>query len=418
MIVSFRCPTKLKEQIDGYIAADLYPDFSTFCVTALENQILLEESHRKTAGQPASDSAERGFSERISSNDLSEKGKKHRNSPAAASRIQIPSYPPSPGTPPTEIQRARLVESNRPETIAAPSIPLDLNLARLDGKPPFSLPSLFADVFERDHIVPIDRWLFGQYNRLLPAKVSIRALAVISHEGKDSLTLESVAPRIAQVAAELGDYLRSLDRRFANHRDDALATAFPEGNLEGQKGRLRYQNHFVGHTVKGEQGGMLVGLKLAQIHVFKNKPHILPTTAGWDFARLSNPILDSAIDQNAAKLSEEEIIFLLRHIKDHVPTELFAYHVILSSICDGKNTPELLNQDLAKFLSPGKRLDDEQDFLTTQRNGVFGRMTDLGLVSRDRQGTRITYRLTPDGKNFLDDVGKIPSRNDKEGIHV
>lgn len=418
MIVSFRCPARIKEQIDNLIAIGFYPDFSTFCVTALENQLLLEESHSKATGQPAPGAAETVLPGRVSSKHLSGKGKKPLNREEEVSRTHAPTYPAPPGTPPTEIQRARLVETHRPEITTAPSIPLDLNLARLDGKPPFSLPSLFADIFQGAHIIPIDRWLFGQYNRLLPAKVSIRALAVISHEGKDSLILESVAPRIAQIAAELGDYLRSLDRRFANHRDDALATAFPEGNLEGQKGRLRYQNHFVGHTVKGEQGGMLVGLKLAQIHVFKNKPHILPTTAGWDFARLTNPILDSAIDQNATKLSEEEIRFLLSHIKKHVPTELFAYHLILSLICDGKNTPELLNQDLARFLSPGKRLDDEQDFVTTQRNGVIGRMSDLGLVGRDRQGTRITYRLTADGKNFLDEVGKIASWNDKEDIHV
>src|SRR5436853_1441001 len=138
-------------------------------------------------------------------------------------------------------------------------------------------------MFRLDEDIPLERWLFGQYNRLLPAKISLRALAGIAMEGRDELQLNSAAPRIAEVATRLGDYLRALDRRFGTHRDDALATAFPESGLEGQKGRVRYQNQFVGHTVKGEQGGLLVGLKLAIIQVHRNKPYILPTLAGWGF---------------------------------------------------------------------------------------------------------------------------------------
>jgi DNA-binding transcriptional ArsR family regulator len=283
-----------------------------------------------------------------------------------------------------------------------------LSLSRLDDKPPFSFPSILADVFQAQKMIPIERWLFGQYNRLLPAKVSIRVLAVISMEGKDSLALGAVAPKIAEVASVLGDYLRLLDRRFANHRDDAIATAFPDGGVEGQKGRVRYQNHFVGHTVKGEQGGMLVGLKLAVIQVHKNKPYILPTIAGWDFARLANPIFDSPIGQNPPRLGREEVSFLLQHIKENVPVELFAYRVILSLVSQGENTPELVNQHLVRYITPGKNPQNEQDFISTQRNGVLGRMTDLGLVNRERQGTRITYQLTPEGKKFLNEI--VPSQ--------
>lgn len=287
------------------------------------------------------------------------------------------------------------------------SVHSELCLSDVREEPPFSLPSTFVDVFQPGQVVPVDRWLFGQYNRLLPAKLSIRALSVIANEGKESLVLSTVAPRIAEIAAKFGDHLRSLDRHFGSHRDDALATAFPDGGVEGQKGRVRYQNHFVGHMVKGEQGGMLVGLKLAFIQVAKNRPYILPTTAGWEFSRLANPLLDDSTGQKPLKLSDAEIGFLLDHIREHVPVEMFAYRVVLSLVSQGQNTPEPLNQHVAAFLPSGRSLDEEADLVTTQRNGVLGRLGDLGLMTRERQSTRIIYHLTTEGARFLEDVGTV-----------
>jgi hypothetical protein len=293
------------------------------------------------------------------------------------------------------------------EAVTQLGMPSILTRDRLNGKPPFTLPAMFADVFDGADSVPIERWLFGQYNRIFPAKVSIRALAVIALEGKDALTLSTVGPRIAEAASQVGEYLRMLDRRFGHHRDDALATAFPPAGLEGEKGRLRYQNHFVGHTARGEQGGMLVGLKLAMIQIAKNKPHILPTAVGWEFARLANPLLDGPADQPKRRLTEDETAFLLEHIKAYVPVEAFAYRVVLSIIDAGHNTPESVNDHLKGFRSPERRTNPDDDFLATQRNGVLGRMTDLGLVGRERQATRVTYRMTEEGRAFLEKVGTV-----------
>jgi hypothetical protein len=266
---------------------------------------------------------------------------------------------------------------------------------------------MFADVFDGADSVPVERWLFGQYNRIFPAKVSVRALAVIALEGKDGLILSAVGPRIAEAASQAGEYLRTLDHRFGHHRDDALATAFPSAGLEGEKGRLRYQNHFVGHTVKGEQAGMLVGLKLAVIQTGKNKPHILPTVAGWEFARLTNPLLDDSAGDSKRRLSEDEVEFLLEHIAANVPPEVFAYRSLMSIVDAGYNTPESVNTRLKELRGPDRRSNSDDDFLATQRNGALGRMTDLGLVGRERQATRVNYRLTEKGRAFLQKVGTI-----------
>jgi hypothetical protein len=399
MIISFRCLPGLKEKVDALIAEGLYPDFSSFCITAIENQLLLEEA---TGADEIGLNSKKSLKRRLSPKESPKKMPASGVSGTTANMDVVKSSAASLGD-----EHLTSTENRKLEVDNDLPIPLDLRLDRLNGEPPFPLPSMLADFFQVGQIIPVNRWLFGQYNRLLPAKVSIRALAIISLEGKDSLGLATVAPRIAEIASIMSNYLQFLDKRFANHRDDALATAFPVGGAEGQKGRVRYQNHFVGHTVKGEQGGMLVGMKLAVVQVHKNKPHIFPTIAGWEFARLRNPILDTPANQNPHRLSEEEIAFLLKHIKENVPVELFAYRVILSLISKGDNTPELVNQNLAEYITPERNPENEQDFMATQRNGAIGRMIDVGLVGRERQGTRVIYYLTPEGKKFLDGISAI-----------
>lgn len=386
MIVSFRCTPDLKDRVDELVQSGVYDDFSTFCVAAIENQLLLEAEHADGEGVATKLPSKR----RARPTARSAAG-----SASALAMLELAS-PSSPGGRPND------------EAVTEIGVPSLLKRDRLNEKPPFMLPAMFADVFDGADRVPVDRWLFGQYNRIFPVKVSTRALAAIALEGKDALNLSTAGPRIAEAASQVGEYLRMLDRRFGHHRDDALATAFPSAGLEGEKGRLRYQNHFVGHTVKGEQGGMLVGLKLAVIQTVKNKPHILPTSAGWEFAQLANPLLDDHADDPKRRLTEDEAAFLLEHIRANVPAEVFAYRVVLSVIDAGHNTPDSVNERLKAFRSPDRRSNDDDDFLATQRNGALGRMTDLGLVGRERQATRVSYRLTEEGRTFLHKVGAVP----------
>lgn len=391
MITSFRCPPQIKGQIDILIRKGRYPDFSAFCVVALENQLLLEDASDDTSPSP---------------------GHPADQGPAMRRRRErLKKSPATPKSPPSyEMDSTGLNLGN-----GQPSADVSdftkrwpgFSIGFLAEKRPFPLPDSYADIFESATRIPPDRFLFGQYNRLLPAKVSIRALSAIALEGRLALGLERVAPRIAELAAAFGTYLKGLDRKFGTHRDDALATAFPEEGLDGQKGRLRYQNHFVGHTVKGEQGGLLVGLKLATIQVIKNKPHILPTSAGWEFARLNNPLLDTAIPDAPVKFSQEEISFLLDHIRQHVPVERFAFQLLMSLIVAGRQTPESLTRALLSYLESAQTREEQRDFVSTQRTGLTGRMADLGLLIHERNGTRITYKLTASGKQFLDLIGPV-----------
>lgn len=395
MIVSFRCSPEVKKRIDQLVQEGLYPDFSSFCAVAVENQLLLED------GQPT------GRSERTPPRPQAQRSARDRVRMGRTEvRLGELSGPPPRATASAVAALAALSVDSR--------LPRELDLATVSSDPPFPLPDALADLFQPGQPVPVDRWLFGQYNRVLPSKVSIRALASIaSSEGKESLVLESAAARIAEVAADFGEYLQELDRKFATHRDDSLATAFPEKGADGQKGRVRYQNQFVGHTVKGEQGGILVGLKLATIKVIKNKPHILPTQIGWRFALLDNPLLDGKPKEMDQKLSQIERDFLIQHIQASVPIEAFAYATTLNLISRGICSPDAMNAALAPLLSPTRVPAETKEFVNTQRSGVLGRMTDLGLVSQERDGRHVSRTLTGEGKRFLEKAGQLtfPPKN-------
>ena len=379
MIISFRCPPALKEKVEKLIASGSYPDLSSFCTAAIENLLLLEEHIPHFQG------------ERVPT-------KVPKTAPARRPKDTA-----------TQIAPERPVSPNMASSESGANnstFPVELAAVDQNSKVPFTLPVAVADLFKPSDRVPVDRWLFGQYNRIFPAKVTLRALSnVAMKEGKETLVLDAIGARIAEIAAIVGDRLRALDRRLATHRDDALATAFPDPSRDGQKGRMRYQNHFVGHTVKGEQGGLPVGLKLAVIHVLKNKPHILPTPAGWSFAQLPNPILDDPSAPIEQRLTTAEREFLLAHIRDQVPVELFAYRTLLSMLSRGIDSPDAMNSALMSLLSEERKADDSREFVNTQRAGVLGRMTDLGLITHERDGRFVRRQLTEVGRTFLSEVG-------------
>jgi len=259
------------------------------------------------------------------------------------------------------------------------------------------------DVFSKGSKVSVDRWFFGQHNKLLPVKASCRALAVLLVERPMGVSISDAGPRIAKEAASLGDYLRELDARSGATREDALATAFPDTSEDSDRSRLRYANQFIANfTSQNQLSGLLADLKLIN-NLRAKEPLLLLTEPGLRFAKLSNPILDEPMRSNGIprpRFSKDEIEFLLSHIRDQVPVEDFAFRTVLSALKAGVNTPEALDDKLGASLQSGKKKISDA-FVTTQRSGVISRMSDLDLVLRHRQGIRVKYEATSRGIAYL-----------------
>jgi predicted transcriptional regulator len=240
-------------------------------------------------------------------------------------------------------------------------------------------------------------WVFGQHNKLLPVKASCRAIANLLLNAPNGLEAEEVSRVVAGYATELGAFLSQLDEKYERTRDEMLAVAFP-GRADPDKGRIRYANQFVvGVTKAGGITGLLVDLGLIN-KLDPSSTRVALTEAGWTFALLPNPVLDENSGNPERKLSLDERNFLLEHIAKNVATEREAFRQILGAIHDGHDNPEKLRGAFSKI---EKETPKNQLYFSTQRSGALSRLADLGLLRRERNGTRVRYAITDDGAAFL-----------------
>jgi hypothetical protein len=283
----------------------------------------------------------------------------------------------------------------------ANGIPMLFRRENIPKDPPEKVPDLPSDVWSNGQSIPLDRWMLGQQNRLLPAKVNSRAFAHLFLENPKGLPIAEATTRIAANAAVLGEHLRKLDVELGSPRDDALATAFPANGDEAEKSISRYANQFVVYqNTRGELSGLMVDLKLINILHSRRDRLVVPTKVAWEFAAMPNPVLDGQTNGAVEKFSPEERDFLINHIRTSVPVEAFAYKLILSAVRDGHESPEQIDTALKAHVTEG-RDDLSQSFLASQRSGAISRMSDLNLIARRRDGVRVFYSVTQQGLNFL-----------------
>lgn len=364
MIVCIEITLKTKDELDRLLAIGGYRDYSEAVSIAVANQVLL-----------------------------------HREKESAGSVVLGQQM----AAPPTEVERQKPLVANVVEGLP-PAFSLSGIIKRTTNGAP--LPN---DSFVNGQEIPLDRWIFGQHNKLLPVKASCRALArMLSLESTSGgVPLSKAAADIASDAVKLGDYLRMLESRSTLTRDESISVAFPYSDSpNGDKSRLRYANQFVASlTTHGKLSGLLVDLKLINQDHSKNR-RLLLTDQGWQFALLSNPILDSgSYAARQEKFSGEEVELLVEHIRLHVPTEDFAYRAVLNAIFSGANTPDQLDEALGRYVSERQEKPFTKAFVTTQRAGVISRMSDLGLVQRSRDGVKVTYVVSGRGSEFLSRMG-------------
>lgn len=268
-------------------------------------------------------------------------------------------------------------------------------------------------VEERWTDIPPDKWLFGQYNKLLPVKAACRALWNLLRSRPAGIALTEAASRISDAARGLGDYLQVMDALYQPRREGSLSAAFPTSSIDSDGSRLRFANQFVAQSRQDRLEGLPAGLKLVTLDPAK-PPRLWLTKAGADFALLDNPVLDAKDPPPDRKFSDPETRFLLSHILQSVPREVSAYTAIMDAVEGGSNGPEEVDAFLRERFGLKMESDISRTFLATQRTGAISRMIDLGLLVRIRKGLNVRYHATTAGLRFRAGVnaGKSSERTE------
>ena len=378
MVICFDANTEAKRSLDALLATGQFKDTSEVISMALVNYEVLQRSVSRGGPTVMPDTAP----------------VTNQQSPAVASELNPPRSP-------------------KPAAMA-PQIPelFFINSSNADGVKLASVASMSEGVPSN---LPPARWLFGQYNKYLPVKASCRALLNLWRQKPGGVALAEAVASISQAAWELGDYLFALDQQAGRAREEAFAAAFPVSATNGAGSRIRFANQFVGDLRQPKQAegqpketkfiGLPAALKFMQCSDGKN-PILELTTAGAEFALLQNPIFDGTQEPASRKFSDGEIEFLLAHIRRCVPEELSAYISVIDAITNGANTPDQVDKFLCErfqlevVASAHTENEITKTFLTTQRTGAISRLADLGLITRVKEGLRVTYHLAPSAKIF------------------
>lgn len=417
MIICFNCSAETKDQLDRSLATGCYRDYGEVIAAAIRNQVLMESEIASKGAIVFGDIAKAVPSTLVPSANVPPPEppsvppalKAASQAAPARSEREAPRRTSTGSSPPAKalVRGSAKVRPARENADSGTVVP---SLFRLNGfapgPPPAGLADLPPDMWLPGQPVPLDRWMLGQQNRLLPAKANIRAIFHLFIENKKGLPISETANRIATSALALGDYLAALDAVRTAGRDDALATAFPTTGEGADKGCVRYANQFVVYqNSRGELSGLMVDLKLINVVRRRKERLIVPTQVAWEFATLANSVLDRHGEGAAERFSAEERALLIRHIAASVPVEAFAYRAILQAVRDGDDTPDTMDGALKKAYVAEDRAEAlSQSFLASQRSGAVSRMSDLGLIERQRTGVRVSYAMTDAGLAFLKDV--------------
>lgn len=250
--------------------------------------------------------------------------------------------------------------------------------------------------------------LWGQYNRIFPVKLTLRVLAnelrnqavhatsQVDGSGEEWVSMDRFADEVSDLAREYGLKISQVDKNESRGRGEKLSAALPIGD-DAQKSKKRFKSHFVGYA---EQNGNLAGAapKLRLVNIPEDSRAIMGITEpGLKFAELWNPLLDGGVSSDRS-LAEDEVTFYLEHVRESLPSEFKAMQFTAEAIAAGDNRPDSLSSRIASL---NEEWSEAQS--STVRSGLVSRMSELGLVKRERVGQRrIEYKLSKKGTESLE----------------
>jgi len=273
-----------------------------------------------------------------------------------------------------------------------------------DEIPVFITPPTFSDLAScQNNIMEEKCWMWGQINRIFPVKLALRFLLNKIASGQ-WIELEKFKEEAAKIALTFGKEIKYYEEGQNKKRDDKISAGLPKSSEDQFKSLTRYKAHFIGSLRKdGKLDGAMPFLRLANfMKDEKGKALIGITEAGYEFARLENPVIDSKNYDDS--LGQIEIDFYLDHIYKNVKGEFNAIKWLLNKIAKGISDRTALNVEIEKEFGEIWKTSDA--VINTQRAGLMSRMSELGLIDKEKEGIQVRYSISEKGKDFLERYGK------------
>ncbi len=161
--------------------------------------------------------------------------------------------------------------------------------------------------------------LWGQYNRVFPAKIVVRRLANMVQDQNESgslsgngihwIELDHFQDDAAQLARNYGLTIREYDKKKSRGRGEKVASGLPTGD-DPDKSKDRFETHFIGYSDRNRNlTGAPPHLHFVDISD-EDVSRIGITDAGLAFAELYNPLLDDGPDADEPLSAEERSFYL------------------------------------------------------------------------------------------------------------
>lgn len=244
---------------------------------------------------------------------------------------------------------------------------------------------------------PEKNWLWGQVNRIFPIKIGIRYLAAALGENQ-TIDLNAFREMNLRCPALIEERLRNYEMNKGIDRDKCISTGLPGAAANDFKSHERYRNQFLAvYRKDGKLDGALPLHKFVNVVVENGKPRIGITKAGLDFALLENPVLDR--EDFSVSLSDAEKAFYITHMRNCMPGEYAGIKWVLSEIKEGKSRDEI-NSDMAAHFGQAWN-SPSAEFITTQRAGMIARVSELGLITKEKTGVKVKYLIAEKGLELL-----------------
>jgi hypothetical protein len=293
-----------------------------------------------------------------------------------------------------------LESEGKPESHQSTSARVRTN--RFSISVPSQLPKTIDPPKLRDTIRNSPLW--GQVNRLAPAKFVLRSLLNYQTKSEESsVDLSRFGADAAGKASKFRIFAKRNDK-VDRVRGEYLHVGFPRKTPSSQQ---RFLNYYVGKApLQKWTDSIIVGLSMANIVETEEGSRVIGLTKeGLEFAVMQSPLIDQFLikkSQIENPFSFEEVEFLLRQIKKHRPGELDFMKFTIDAIKKGDDTPTKLKIKIFGFLQMrGLEVKLTEKVANTMQVGMIGRLVEMGLIKIEKKALKSRYLSTKSGDDLL-----------------